>query len=477
MGFLSFRERPNLVIYTPCYNLYCSQPKKIATKGATLLSVRAPVGPTNLARHECCIGRGLAAVHPSGSIEPKFVLYLFRSIKPELTTSGTGTTFKAISKGFVESLRFNLPPLPEQRRIVEKIEELLAELDQGIESLKTARAQLATYRQAVLKHAFEGKLTAQWREENKDKLETLGRLLASIKREREIRYAQQLEEWKAAVKAWEEKGKSARKPRKPKKPPRVTDVTYTAGEALPPLPDGWLWIAAGALLQEPPANGHSVKDRVSGFPVLRLTAITGETLDLSERKSGDWEREEALSYLVCEGEFLLARGSGSKSRVGRGGLVPKGKHDVAYPDTMVRLRFSPQVVDGAFFSYVWNSRLLRRQIEDATRTTAGIYKINQGHILSFLVPLCWSSEQEVVVDRLSAKSSIIDAAETRINDQLLKAGFLRRSVLKKAFSGQLVPQYPNDEPASALLDRIRAERERSTEKTPPNRMSGRRVTA
>ena len=93
-----------------------------------------------------------------------------------------------------------VPPLNEQHRIVAKIEELFSELDKGIESLKAARAKLNIYRQAVLKHAFEGKLTAQWREETKDKLETPEQLLAHIKQEREARYEQQLQEWKAAVK-------------------------------------------------------------------------------------------------------------------------------------------------------------------------------------------------------------------------------------------------------------------------------------
>ena len=72
-----------------------------------------------------------------------------------------------------------IPPPLEQHRIVAKIEELFSELDRGIESLKTAREQLKVYRQAVLKHAFEGKLTAQWREENKDKLETPGAIACS----------------------------------------------------------------------------------------------------------------------------------------------------------------------------------------------------------------------------------------------------------------------------------------------------------
>ena len=107
-----------------------------------------------------------------------------------------------------------------QRRIVAKIEELFSELDKGVESLKTARAQLKVYRQAVLKHAFEGKLTAQWREENKDKLETPEQLLARIKQEREARYERQLQEWKAAVKKWEEGGKSGKAVERPRNWPK-----------------------------------------------------------------------------------------------------------------------------------------------------------------------------------------------------------------------------------------------------------------
>ena len=253
----------------------------------------------------------------------------------------------------------------------------------------------------MLKHAFAGKLTAQWREENKDKLEKPEQLLARIKQERAARYKQQLQKWKTAVKIWQECGKPGQKPRQPKTPVALFLARKGENANLPSLPNSWLWIKVQALLAEPLANGHSVKDRASGFPVLRLTAITTGKLDLSEAKNGDWEYEDALSYLVQQGEFLLVRGNGSKRLVGRGGLVPAVERDVAYPDTMIRLRLDPKVVDGSFFSYVWNSRLLREQIEGTARTTAGIYKINQGHILDFMVPLCSLSEQEVVVERLS----------------------------------------------------------------------------
>ena len=109
-GLPFFQGKAEFGSLYPTIKLYCSKPKKVAEQGATLLSVRAPVGPANLAQFECCIGRGLAALHPCGGIQPKFVLYLFRNIEPVLSRQGTGSTFKAVSKGFIENLEFNLPP-------------------------------------------------------------------------------------------------------------------------------------------------------------------------------------------------------------------------------------------------------------------------------------------------------------------------------------------------------------------------------
>lgn len=125
----------------PTVEKYCSEPNKIASQSDVLLSIRAPVGPTNLAPLDCCIGRGLAALHPLDSISSKFILYLFRALEPQISKEGTGSTFKAINKQFIENLTIALPPLEEQIRIVDKIEENFSELDKGIEYLKTAQEQ------------------------------------------------------------------------------------------------------------------------------------------------------------------------------------------------------------------------------------------------------------------------------------------------------------------------------------------------
>ena len=272
--------------------MYCSQPNKIAKQNATLLSVRAPVGPTNLAQQDCCIGRGLAAIHPCGGIAPKFLLYLFRSIEPEISGKGTGSTFKAITKSFVEGLHFGLPPLNEQHRIVAKIEELFSELDKGVESLKAARAKLDVYRQAVLKHAFEGKLTAQWRENNEDKLQTSEQLLSRINQERKARYEQQLKESKAAVKKWEEGGKIGKKPARPPKLEEISHLSPIEKETLPSLPIGWSYLRLGLVIDEPKYGSSKKCDYdYKGTGVLRIPNVVRGVVDASDLKSAYFEED------------------------------------------------------------------------------------------------------------------------------------------------------------------------------------------
>ena len=294
-----------------------------------------------------------------------------------------------------------LPPLAEQKRIVSKIEELFSELDAGEESLRRARRQLGVYRQSLLKQAFEGKLTEAWRKQNPD---LLGSRAAP---------------WRDVV---------------------VSDV-----------------------LTSKPTNGRSVKDRTGGFKVLRLTALKNGKIDLHEYKEGDWEASDAANHVVRKGDFLLSRGNGSIKLVGRGGVVLENA-DIAFPDTMIRLPLDLEQVDAPFFVYLWNSEQVRRQIENSARTTAGIYKINQSLLTRYRLPLCSLPEQREIVRLLDEQFTVIEQNERELDAALKRSAALRQSILKKAFTGQLVPQDPTDEPASELLERIRKERAQGTAK-------------
>lgn len=143
---------------------FCTKPKKLAKKNDILLSVRAPVGPTNLASEECVIGRGLAAIRAFEQ-EENYLLHYFRAIEPWMSQQGTGSTFKAISGQFLKELKVNVAPLAEQKRIVEKLDEVLAQVDTIKTRLDGIPDLLKRFRQSVLASAVSGKLTEEWREE------------------------------------------------------------------------------------------------------------------------------------------------------------------------------------------------------------------------------------------------------------------------------------------------------------------------
>ena len=171
-GIPFFQGKADFGALYPNIRTYCSQPIRIAEKDDILLSVRAPVGPTNLSPGKVCIGRGLTAIRPGSSIRLKYLLYFFRYYEAQLQKSGTGTTFKAITQNVIKNIEVPVPSLDEQERIVSKIEELFSKLDASVAELKTAKEKLKVYRQAVLKEAFDKASSSNSKEMTIDSLLT-----------------------------------------------------------------------------------------------------------------------------------------------------------------------------------------------------------------------------------------------------------------------------------------------------------------
>ncbi|HGX2176116.1 restriction endonuclease subunit S [Escherichia coli] len=164
-GIVFFQGKAEFGKLYPTPKKYCTKPTKIASAGDILLSVRAPVGPTNLANQSTAIGRGLAAISAyHGLMESKYLLYFFKCIEPWLSTQGTGSTFKAISGQFIRDLQSPVPPLAEQKIIAEKLDTLLAQVDSTKARLEQIPQILKRFRQAVLAIAVNGQLTKEWRE-------------------------------------------------------------------------------------------------------------------------------------------------------------------------------------------------------------------------------------------------------------------------------------------------------------------------
>ncbi|MWB79869.1 hypothetical protein GLS40_17725 [Pseudooceanicola sp. 216_PA32_1] len=411
-----------------------SSSAKVFPKETLLVAMYgATIGKLGRLGSEASTNQACAALIPSeenAQLLPFIFLFLL-SQRRELKKLGKGGAQPNISQTVIKELPIRLPPLAEQHRIVEKIETLFAQLDKGEEAVRQVQMLLKRYRQSVLKAAVTGELTADWRAAREGQLEHGRDLLSRILMAREEN--------------WQGRGRY--------KPP-VEPVTT----GLPDLPEGWVWASVDQVLRAGLSNGRSVPDAQSGFPVMRLTALRDGRVDTREMKIGAWSADDAEPYLVEIGDILVSRGNGSKQLVGKGGLVSTLPELVAYPDTMIRIPISLGFLDPEWFLYLWNSPFMRQKIEAAAKTTAGIYKINQNDIRAFTVPLPPLAEQEEIRAQIDDVMSKVVAAENLAATELTRSAALRQSILKDAFSGKLVPQDPADEPASALLDRIRQKR-------------------
>ena len=386
----------------------------------------------------------------------------------------TGTTRLKLTQNALKRIPVLVAHIAEQRRIIAKIEELFSELDKGVESLKTARAQLNVYRQAVLKHAFEGKLTARWREENRDKLETPEQLLARIKQEREARYEQQLREWKAAVKKWEEEGKSGKKPQRPKKLPKVADIGHDVTLKLPPVPESWLWEKLGWMTCGVEYGTAAKSTTTGGVPVLRMGNI--------QNAKFDWENlvytsddNEIVQYLLRDGDVLFNR-TNSPELVGKTAIY-KSERPAVFAGYLIRVNHIGTVVDSQYLNLFLNSHVARQYGNYVKTDGVNQSNINGAKLSNYPFPYCSIKEQREIARILEKILSFVDETEGSIDQKLLKAGALRQSILNQAFSGQLVAQDPHDEPASILLDRIRAEKEKATANNHSKKTKKQKTTA
>lgn len=355
-------------------------------------------------------------------------------------------------------LKVPVAPLNEQRRIVAKIEELFSDLDAGVAALQRAKVNLKRYRAAVLKAAVEGKLTEAWRAEQAERaqrgeiepLEPAPKLLERILKERREQWeADQLAKFAAAGKTppknWRDK---------------YVEPTPPDTSGLPTLPAGWCWASVDQLLCESTCNGISVKgsDSPPGVPALRLNSMMPNGFNYNERRYIPISAELASDLAVQPRDLFVSRGNGSLHLVGRCVLAQEAHEIIVFPDTMIRVRVSNLGSLREFINLTWASRLMRKQIEKVARTTAGIYKISQRDVEEFVIPFPTLTEQREIVSEAAERLSQIDTAETAIEHGLKRAARLRQSILKQAFEGKLVPQDPNDEPASVLLERLRASR-------------------
>ena len=386
-----------------------------------------------------------------------YAYYFLQSKYQQINTRAKGSGTPHVDPDLLWNYKFPIPPLAEQHRIVGKIEELFSELDKGIENLKTALAQLKVYRQALLKHAFEGKLTTQWREQNKDKLETASALQQRIQTERAARYQQQLADWQAV-------GQKGIKPKAPKLLPPLTNEELTE---LPELPKNWCWVKVGVVGRVgtgiTPLKGRSDFYANGNIPWVTSGALN----DNFVTEASDYVTELALKqtnlHIYPKHTLLIALYGEGKTR---------GKCSELLIEATTNQAIAAIVLDGT-------SEKLRKYMkwffqknysDIRLKSSGGVQpNLNLGIIENTLFPMCSTEEASYIVDSIESKLSEIEQLEQTITTALQQSEALRQSILKKAFSGTLVAQDANDEPASVLLARIKAEKDAQTVITKPRK--------
>ncbi|MDP2737963.1 MAG: restriction endonuclease subunit S [Pseudorhodobacter sp.] len=356
---------------------------------------------------------------------------------------------KRVPTSFVAEHAFPLPPLSEQHRIVAKIEALFSELDAGSASLTRARAQLKTYRQALLKAAFEGKLTAPWRAANPDKLDAPETLLSRIRTERDTRYAAALTDWQNGMSDWRAGGEVGRKPGKPSRPEWPKEFDFSE---LVSLPLGWTYVPFEGLAYSI-RNGISHKPNEAGtLPIFRISAVRPMAFDMADFRFliGSDEYDD---FRLEAGDLVFTRYNGSRAYVGVA-AVYRGDGSHVYPDKLIRCDVESERLGAGFLEKAVNCGEPRAFIESRIRTTAGQAGISGADLKAMPVPICGPQEQAEINRILDVQLSQILNMDSEITTALAKITALRQSILKKAFSGQLVAQDPADEPAAALLARL-----------------------
>ena len=381
----------------------------------------------------------------------------------------TGTTRLKLTQGALKQIPVNFAPELEQLRIVSKIEELFSELDKGVESLKTAREQLKAYRQAALKHAFQGKLTEQWRNENNNDIEASARLLTHIKCERKDIYRFQFQKWKTGLRKWEESGQRGRKPKKPIKPKVLDPITEKELENLPSLPSGWLWVRLGdiGLVGTGVTPLKSNSKYYSGGDVPWVTS--GALNDSFVRHVPSHVTEAALNNTNLRvyplNTLVVALYGEGKTR---------GKCSELLIEATTNQAIAAIVQEGKSSGLRGLIKWFLTMNYESIRlgSSGGVQpNLNLGIIENLAVPICSIAEAKEIEKEIESRLSEIESLDIELSSLLQRCDALRHSILKKAFSGQLVKQDPNDEPASILLERIRAEK---TEQEKTHRKNNRR---
>lgn len=408
---------------------------KMISPGALLVAMYgASIGKLGITKIECTTNQAIACCNTPPGISAEYVFYYLRSVRNQLVALGQGGAQPNISQAILKHFHLPLAPAKEQSRIVSKIDELFSRIEAGEKALERAKALVERYRKSVLKAAVTGELTRGWREQNKGKIEPANKLLERI--------------LKARRGAWEQAQVAKRTgngiEHKEAAPPDTSE--------LPKLPDGWVWASFAQLgdfgrgkSKHRPRNDPKLFG--GSYPFLQTGIVRQSNGRIREFDSTYNEVGLAQSRLWPSGTICIT----IAANIASSGIL---EFAACFPDSVVGL-VPHEEINGEYVEFF--IRTVRDELERYAPATAQ-KNINLEILGGVAVPLPPKSEQSEIMSRAGQIISNADHLLSELDRQFKAASGVRQSVLKSAFEGRLVLQDPNDEPASALLARIREKR-------------------
>ncbi|MCR5888013.1 restriction endonuclease subunit S [Hymenobacter sp. J193] len=376
--------------------------------------------------------------------EPSYVHYFFQSSlgQNQVKDSTASTTQPKLALFRIQKISIPLAPLPEQRRIVAKLEELFSRLDAGVATLRQTQAQLKRYRQSVLHAAVTGELTRAWRAAHSEPAESGAALLQRIRAERRA-------QWEAAQLAkrggqlplgdtWKKKYEE----------PAAPDTSE-----LPELPQGWVR-ATFSQLGSWKGGGTPSKSNPSFW-------TNGDVLWVSPKDMKSWrlnDSEDKITEEAIEGSTAKLIDAPSLLFVVRSGILrrilPVAILETAgtvNQDIKALTPFVPELTDYLLYVVQCLNNDIRTSCMKGGTT---VESIEVGQLQEYAVPLPSMEEQAQIIQEVESRLSVLDKLELTLKAELIRAERLRQSILHRAFTGRLVPQHAADEPAAALLARL-----------------------
>ena len=374
-------------------------------------------------------GNAMCMDNLSDNTITEFLYYYLKSINLNFIISGSAQP--QITQIGLRKVEIPIPPLETQQAIVNKIESLFDEIDEGIGRLKTAAQQIQQYRQSLLKNAFNGELTKEWRSKHADTLPSENELLAQIQTTREQHHAQQLADWQTAVSQWEQNGKEGKKPSKPKAPTQAVKFEENFAD----LPRGWGTIKINQVAEiftgATPLKSNANYYENGSIPWVTSGSLNNEFVDSADSFVTDLALKETNLKLLPKHTLLVAMYGEGKTRGKCSELLIEATTNQAIAGIVLNEKYPISRKFLKFYMFK-NYADIRRQSSGGVQPN-----LNLSLVGNIIFPLPCLAEQTQIVAILETKLNACDQLAAELAKQLKQAELLKQAVLTAAFQGEL----------------------------------------